>query len=507
MVYYRLANSRNEHHTLLDELHRHEGSLTVHKASASTSTPAPALSLSDLDQQYTTLMGTLELISWPYVLAILSICGESNAPLAADLLQALGRWRSLPMVKEMKLTTVECNKAAKEAIQNAFNLRFPMNTCKKSAGSGSDELAFIADLVYGQYVLLLTAPPSTLQSAGILGAGMTLSLPLGRLFFQTLQCLYEVLVPLADASANHERIEQIRGYCLLAGCLLLRHCSRLPGDDDGLSWLEIWSSPLVLQDCICGINIQQERMFTAGLFVSDLIKYSKRADRSIIEDRDVRRLVQHVLGLDELGGRECTENIDYFLSSLQISETALPAATSPVQAPTVVSSSAPVAEPVKVNQQESLDSIQAIFPDLGTGFVEACLQYYSNPEQAIDALLMDNLPPHLRGLDRGLQRVTQGKSSLMQSTSAIVQPSKLNANAMEYKAYVNTENKQNKAFLAKQKEIVKEMEAAQRADAMLLREQVQADANEDLEYNDDYDDQVSICRCFVHANVLTVCVV
>ena len=42
-----------------------------------------------------------------------------------------------------------------------------------------------------------------------------------------------------------------------------------------------------------------------------------------------------------------------------------------------------------------------MFPQLDSGFVSQCLLYYENdPEKVINALLEDNLPPHLSSLDR-----------------------------------------------------------------------------------------------------------
>ena len=45
--------------------------------------------------------------------------------------------------------------------------------------------------------------------------------------------------------------------------------------------------------------------------------------------------------------------------------------------------------------------IQSLFPQLGSGFISQCLPYFDNdPEKLINALLEDNLPPHLSSLDR-----------------------------------------------------------------------------------------------------------
>ncbi len=49
--------------------------------------------------------------------------------------------------------------------------------------------------------------------------------------------------------------------------------------------------------------------------------------------------------------------------------------------------------------------VKDLLPDLGDGFVEACLEYYdSNPESVINSLLEENLPPHLMEMDRKTTR-------------------------------------------------------------------------------------------------------
>ena len=59
---------------------------------------------------------------------------------------------------------------------------------------------------------------------------------------------------------------------------------------------------------------------------------------------------------------------------------------------------------IPVKPDESLVSyVQSLFPQLGAGFISQCLPYFDNdPEKVINALLEDNLPPHLSSLDREL---------------------------------------------------------------------------------------------------------
>lgn len=48
-----------------------------------------------------------------------------------------------------------------------------------------------------------------------------------------------------------------------------------------------------------------------------------------------------------------------------------------------------------------VSSVQELLPDLGAGFIRECLRYYNHqPEEVINALLEDNLPPSLASLDR-----------------------------------------------------------------------------------------------------------
>ncbi len=52
-----------------------------------------------------------------------------------------------------------------------------------------------------------------------------------------------------------------------------------------------------------------------------------------------------------------------------------------------------------------ISQVRDLLPDLGAGFVEACLTYFDyNPERVINSLLEENLPPHLIELDRQTAR-------------------------------------------------------------------------------------------------------
>jgi activating signal cointegrator complex subunit 2 len=49
--------------------------------------------------------------------------------------------------------------------------------------------------------------------------------------------------------------------------------------------------------------------------------------------------------------------------------------------------------------------VKDIFPDLGDGFVEACLDYFdSKPEPVLNALLENSIPEALKSVERSLPR-------------------------------------------------------------------------------------------------------
>ena len=63
-----------------------------------------------------------------------------------------------------------------------------------------------------------------------------------------------------------------------------------------------------------------------------------------------------------------------------------------------------------LTREQSVAAIRGVVPDLGEGFVKACLDIYrGNVEQVIDAIFADNLHPALKALDRSLQKVWIGK--------------------------------------------------------------------------------------------------
>jgi hypothetical protein len=52
-----------------------------------------------------------------------------------------------------------------------------------------------------------------------------------------------------------------------------------------------------------------------------------------------------------------------------------------------------------------ISQVQEVFPDLGEGFIGACLSTYdNNVETVIDRLLTQSLPEHLASMDHTLPR-------------------------------------------------------------------------------------------------------
>ncbi|TRY74672.1 hypothetical protein TCAL_00737 [Tigriopus californicus] len=63
-----------------------------------------------------------------------------------------------------------------------------------------------------------------------------------------------------------------------------------------------------------------------------------------------------------------------------------------------------------------ISQIKDLFPDFGDGFIEECLQYFDqDPEKVINALLEENIPPHLIEVDRQKSRNLKPTPSLSTS--------------------------------------------------------------------------------------------
>lgn len=61
--------------------------------------------------------------------------------------------------------------------------------------------------------------------------------------------------------------------------------------------------------------------------------------------------------------------------------------------------------PTGVALESLISQVKDLLPDLGGGFVEACLEYFDfDPEKVINAIFEDNLPPHLATMSRTKDR-------------------------------------------------------------------------------------------------------
>ncbi|KAJ1415099.1 hypothetical protein B484DRAFT_422434, partial [Ochromonadaceae sp. CCMP2298] len=127
----------------------------------------------------------------------------------------------------------------------------------------------------------------------------------------------------------------------------------------------------------------------------------------------------------------------------------------------------------KVSSETAILNIKSIFPHLGEGFIQACLDVYGGSdaqEEVIEALLLDNLNPKLLLLDRGLQKMWKGKGGGNGDRISV------NGAARDAEAYREVEDGE---FKQRQIMRVREMERQSQEDAAIISR----------EYQDDYDDQ------------------
>jgi hypothetical protein len=220
------------------------------------------------------------------------------------------------------------------------------------------------------------------------------------------------------------------------------------------------------------VHSVEESEVLRGAFLTDYVK--------VYGSATVEAVVRHMLGADA-----DTQRVEYVLASLLGTETLLhapepsraPARNAVPEQPAMAGRSNTGNGSVKgptVPQAEMVSNLKSLFPDLGEGFIEACIAAYKgNMEEIVDALLTNNLPPKLLLLDRGLQKVWIGKGGNA-SRETVSLDAKKRDSSVVYKAVDDANFKQL------QLERVRKMEAEQEYDALLLSR----------EYNDDYDDQV-----------------
>lgn len=123
-----------------------------------------------------------------------------------------------------------------------------------------------------------------------------------------------------------------------------------------------------------------------------------------------------------------------------------------------------------------ISSLKSLFPDYGDAFLLACLTAYDmSLERCIDALLQDNLPPHLSKMDRSVKMAWIGKRADESDSS---KPGKISISQIA--AGVKSGLSPSERLLERQRN--RAYESRLEEDAEILQK----------EYGDDYDDQVSI---------------
>jgi hypothetical protein len=281
------------------------------------------------------------------------------------------------------------------------------------------------------------------------------------------------------------------------------------------TWIDVLSHRLDVDKILVGAIYDHSDLQIGGL-ASDFLR--------LIDRSKLILLLKTTLSKDDIG------NIEYFISSLCLEESStgnkhfmaesnrgkksgteavlnsMPSSTKDKESTST--DSRKQKEPV---MQESISMIQAIFPDLGEGFIEACLGFYrNNTEDVIEALLSDNLHPQLSGIDRSLKKMWVGKQSLVRDNTSLLfttqtNTSKAHEDKINYKAFMNNNQQENKRFQEVQKAMIKNIEKSQEYDSYII----------DKEYDDDYDDQVlryhvdscsNVCKLsfFVYFNLILI---
>jgi len=239
---------------------------------------------------------------------------------------------------------------------------------------------------------------------------------------------------------------------------------------EGVSWMDILQSntDFVKEDSAVDVTMQ-------GVFLSDFIL--------LYGGKEVELIVRRSFGDDSNDVPGSEGEYDYILESFKVKESMLQVEhsgklqhkgdTSRVSSVPCESASVAQTEP-STTREQSVAAIRGVVPDLGEGFVEACLDiYHGNVEQVIDAIFADNLHPALKSLDRRLQKVWIGKQDREPEFLQKSGHSSAGVSASAAAAASSTARSITK-------ERVRLMERKQEWDSYILSK----------EYDDDYDDQV-----------------
>ena len=239
--------------------------------------------------------------------------------------------------------------------------------------------------------------------------------------------------------------------------------------DDGVPW------PDLLQSASDSAENSSENWLVAsgsslpGVFLSDFVV--------LYGPGEIESVLRMSLG-DEMTDSPCHGGLsDYFLASLTVKDSLLHPANTPSSSAEKVDSkssgskgslpsAAEAPSQPRLSREEAISAIRNVLPDLGEGFIEACLDIYNgSADRVIDAILTEDLHPALKGLDRRLQKVWIGKKD---TEPEFLKPSSAAAAAASDNARSLT------------KERARLMQRQQEWDSYILSK----------EYDDDYDDQV-----------------
>lgn len=106
------------------------------------------------------------------------------------------------------------------------------------------------------------------------------------------------------------------------------------------------------------------------------------------------------------------------------------AAKKPDSAPAAEVSEASSAASNGVLEDSLISQVKDLLPDLGDGFVQACLDYFDrNPEKVINAIFEENLPPHLADLPRDFPKKEPEVKEVAKATEVASSPPPPAANA------------------------------------------------------------------------------
>jgi len=289
--------------------------------------------------------------------------------------------------------------------------------------------------------------------------GLYLSKQYGFGLFSMFRKLYEIAIPILGHIVRRKglitdsKLQLCREYLNLSMLKSLKsvkilldvsfECTKrgLPPDStprEGVTWVDVMQSKLEVPELRLNTDINELKTSVPMLLSDYLHLYNGEVLEAVFRN--------------ELGG-----SFDYVLvSSLRAKNSFIFSETLSSKHQSSNKSTSVQVEASELTDQESLEAIRSLFPELGVGFIETCLKVYNgNTDQVIDGILMNNLHPSLQLLDKRMQKMWVSK-----------QDHKPEANAATYKSHM--------------KERVRHMEKQQEYDSYLIAK----------EYDDDYDDQV-----------------